>query len=214
MNPGIFVLAKERATKLKVRNILVATNTGQSVEKAREIFGSDFSLFAVGNHPSSREKGFALHAGISDATKERLEKGGIKVIRQDASIFQGSANKNINIASFQDANRAYVERFGKTFEEDETVPNNICKVMGHILAEFFGDGPKVCLEITLMAADSGELPLSEDCMAIATPGGYSHAAVIVHPVKTLNLFNTHFRAKDLLLIPSENDIWFNDGPIP
>lgn len=199
---------------MNVRNILVATNTGQSIEKAQEIFGSNYNLYAVGNHPSSREKGFAMHTGIPDATKERLERKGIKVIRQDASIFQASANKRIEIPSFQAANRAYLDRFGRTFEEDETVPNNICKVMGHILAEFFGDGPKVCLEITLMAADSGELPLTEDCMAIASPGGYSYTALIIHPVKTQHLFNTHFRVKDFLLSPSENDIWFNNGDIP
>lgn len=214
METDFFVLAKERAIKFMVKNILVATNSGRSVEKVQEIFGSGFNFFAVGNHPSSREKGFALHSGISDATKERLEKKGIKVIRQDASVFQASANKSINIQSFQDANGSYVSRFGRTFEDEEAVPNNICRVMGHILAEFFGDGPKVCLEITLMAADSGKLPLSEDCLAISTPYGYSNAAVIVHPVKTSSLFNTYCRVKDLLLVPSENDVWFNDGPIP
>ena len=129
-------------------------------------------------------------------------------------MFQGSVDKSVRAASFENANTAYVERFGQTFPEDERIPNNICRVMGHLLAEFFGDGPKVCLEITLMAADSGELPLDEDCLAIARPLGYSHAALIVHPVKTTALFSTHFRVKDLLLSPSDDDIWFNDGPIP
>ena len=214
MSPDIFTLAKERAIKLNVRNVLVATNSGESAQKAQETFGPDFSFFAVGNPPSSRQKGFALHTGIADSTKEKLEAREIKVIRQDASVFQAGANKNISIPSFESANRAYVQRFGKTFQEDETIPNNICKVMGHILAEFFGDGPKVCMEIALMAADSGHLPLDQDCMAIATPGGYSHAALILHPVTTRELFSTHFRVKDLLLVPSENDIWFNDGRIP
>ncbi len=214
MSSDIFTLAEERAIKLDVRNILVATNSGESVQKAQEIFGPGFSFFAVGNAPSSREKGLALHTGIADSTKERLDASEIRVIRQDASIFQAGANKNIRIPSFENANRAYVQRFGKTFQEDETIPNNICKVMGHILGEFFGDGAKVCMEIALMAADSGHLPLDQDCMAIATPGGYSHAALILHPVTTRELFSTHFRVKDLLLVPSENDIWFNDGPIP
>lgn len=214
MNPEIFTLAKERATKLKVRNILVATNTGRSVETAQQIMGSDFNFFAVGNHPSSGEKGFALHSGIADSTKEELEAKGVRVIRQDASIFQAGANKKISVSSFENANKAYVERFGRTFPEDEMVPNNICRVMGNILGEFFGDGPKVCLEIVLMAADSGLLPLDEDCISIATPGGYSHAGLIVHPVKTPDLFSTRFRVKDLFLSPSDDDIWFNDRPIP
>ena len=214
MGADIFSLAKERAVEFGVKSVLVASNSGESVAKAQDVFGPDFSLFAIGNSPSSRGKGLALHSGILDATKERLEERGIRVIRQDASMFQGSANKSITVPSFENANDAYVDRFGRTFADDERIPNNICKVMGHLLAEFFGDGPKVCLEITLMAADSGELPLDEDCMAIARPGGYSHAALIVHPVKTTDLFSTHFRVKDLLLVPGEDDIWFNDGPIP
>ena len=214
MNPDIFSLAKERAVKFGLKNILVASNSGQSVERAQEVFGPGFTFFAVGNPPSSREKGLALHSGILDSTKQRLEKRRIRVIRQEASVFQACANRSVGIESFQNANTAYVDRFGRTFADGERIPDNICRVMGHILAEFFGDGPKVCLEITLMAADSGELPLDEDCMAIATPGGYSHAAVVVHPVKTTGLFSTHFRVKDLLLAPSDDDIWFSDGPIP
>lgn len=214
MNADIFSLAKERAVKFGLKNILVASNSGESVERAQHVFGPAFALFAVGNPPSSREKGLALHSGILDATKGRLEGKGIRVIRQEASVFQACANRSIGIESFEHANAAYVDRFGRTFAEDERIPNNICKVMGHLLGEFLGDGPKVCLEITLMAADSGELPLDEDCMAIATPGGYSHAALIVHPVTTKALFSTHFRVKDLLLVPSPGDIWFNDGPIP
>jgi hypothetical protein len=214
MSADIWSLAKQRALVFRVTNILVATNSGQSVEAAQEVFGPGFHFFSVGNPPSSREKGFALHAGISDSTAQRLEQKGITVVRQDASMFQASANKAVPIASFENANQAYTERFARTFTGGETVPNNICRVMGHVLAEFFGDGPKVCLEITLMAADSGKLPLTEDCMAIATPYGYAHAAVIVHPVTSRALFSTHFRVKDLLLVPGPDDIWFNDGPIP
>ena len=69
-------------------------------------------------------------------------------------------------------------------------------------------------EVALMAADSGLLPLHEDCMAIAAPRGYAHAALIVRPVLSTGLFSTHFRVKDLLLVPGEDDIWFNHGPIP
>jgi hypothetical protein len=214
VNRDIFLLARQRALEFAVESVLVASNTGKSAERAREVFGHEFALFAVGNPPSSRDRGFALHSGILDSTKERLERKGIKVIRQEASLFQACANRDVSVSSFENANAAYVHRFGRTFAGDERVPDNICRVMGHLLAEFFGDGPKVCLEITLMAADSGELPLDEDCMAIATPGGYSHAAVIVHPVKTAELFSTHFRVKDLLLVPGDDDIWFSDGPIP
>jgi len=103
----IFSLAKERAAKFGLENILVASNSGESVERAQNVFGPGFTFFAVGNPPSSRKKGLALHSGILDSTKERLEQRGIRVIHQDASIFQACANRSIGIDSFGNANAAY-----------------------------------------------------------------------------------------------------------
>ena len=214
MNIEIFREARERAEKLRVRNVLVATNSGRSVETARDIMGPSFRYFAVGNPSASRQRGWVLHEGITPETKARLETAGITVIEQELSIFQCRPGRQGDQTSFQNANAAYVGRFARTFAEGEAVPNNICKVMRHLFGEFLGDGPCVCIEITIMAADSGRLPLDEDCMAIATPGGYSHSALVLHPVKSAELFSTHFRIKDLLLVPSDNDMWFNDGPIP
>jgi len=210
MKTQIFAKAQERAKQLNVRNVLVATNTGKSVEAAQDIMGPGFTFFAVGNPSSSRDKGLVLHCGITAEAKGKLEGRGITVITREVSAFAGLPRNS----TFKNANRAYIERFSRTFGPDETVPSNVCKVMNHVLSEFFGDGPRVCMEIVLMAADSGQLPLAEDCMAITTPNGYSHAALVVHPVKSEELFGTHFRVKDLLLASSDNDIWFNDGPIP
>jgi len=210
MNTEIFTKAKERAEKLSIRNVLVATNTGASVNAAQRTMGTDFRFFAVGNPSSSRDRGLVLHCGISPETEARLEERGITVITQEVSAFHDLPGNQ----TFQNANRAYIDRFGHTFGPGEGVPTHICKVMNHVLSEFFGDGPRVCMEIALMAADSGKLPLAEDCMAITLPNGYSHAALVVHPVRSENLFSTLFRVKDLLLSPSDNDIWFNGGPIP
>lgn len=210
MVSGIFERAKERAEQFGITNVLVATNTGSSVKAAQDVMGDGFRHFAVGNPSSSREKGLVFHDGISPATQAELEGRGITVVLQDVPAFVGHEANEI----FHNANRAYVERFGRTFEADETMPSNICKVMVHVLSEFFGDGPRVCLEIALMAADSGLLPLDEDCVAITRPSQYPHAALIVHPVRSAALFSTHFRVKDLLLVPSHDDIWFNNGPIP
>ncbi len=206
----LFDEARERARALGVQNVLVATNTGRSVEVAQDIMGTEFHFFAVGNPSSSYAQGLVLHCGISHEVQARLERRGITVITRETCAFQDLPRNS----TFHKANHAYVERFGRIYGPEEVVPANICKVMTHVLSEFFGDGPRVCIEITLMAADSGELPLSEDCMAIVTPQGYAQTAMIVHPVTSEHLFGTHFRVKDLLLVPGDDDIWFNDGPIP
>lgn len=206
----IFERARQRAERLGITNVLVATNTGSSVKAAQDVMGDGFRYFAIGNPSSSREKGLVLHDGISPATQAELERRGITVVLHDVPAFVGHEANEI----FHSANRAYIERFGPTFEAEETIPSNICKVMVHVLSEFFGDGPRVCMEITLMAADSGLLPLDDDCVAITRPSQYAHTALIVHPVRSAALFSTRFRVKDLLLVPSDDDIWFNDGPIP
>lgn len=210
MDTTIFTKARERAGVLNVRNVLVATNTGKSVETAQAVMGPAFRYFAVGNPSSSHEKGLVLHCGITPEVRTRLEAQNITVITQPVSAFHDVPGN----ATLVRANRAYVERFGRTYRPDETVPTNVCKVMAQVLSEFFGDGPRVCIEIVLMAADSGHLPLDGDCMVIVTPKGYAHAAMVVHPTRSEHLFGTQFRVKDLLLVPGEDDIWFNGGPIP
>ena len=80
--------AKERADKLGVRNVVVATNSGASVLAAQETFGSGYRFFAVGNPASARERGLCLHTGIGEDTRRALEAKGITVITQDQSLFQ------------------------------------------------------------------------------------------------------------------------------
>lgn len=210
MKTQLFAEACERAVAHGVQNVLVATNSGESVETAQDVMGPNFDFYAVGNPSSSRAKGLVLHAGISPEVQARLEARGITVITREVSAF----SKLPGNTTYRRANRAYVERFGGTYGPDEVVPQNICKVLNHVISEFFGDGPRVCMEIVLMAADSGQLPLAGDCMAIARPLGYAHTAMVITPVTSDHLFGTQFRVKDLLLVPGDDDIWFDNGPIP
>ena len=210
MRTQLFAEARERALTLSVSNVLVATNSGKSVETAQDVMGPSFHYYAVGNPAASHAKGLVLHQGISQEVQARLEARGITVITREVSAFTEWPGNAI----YHRANRAYIERFGRTYGADEVVPQKICKVLNHVLSEFFGDGPRVCMEIVLMAADSGRLPLSDDCMAIATPSGHAHTAMVVTPVTSEHLFGTQFRVKDLLLVPGDDDIWFSNGPIP
>ena len=154
-------IAKQRAELFNVKNILVATNTGTSIRAAYQVFGDDYRFFAVGNPASAHERGLVLHDGISPDTQHELEQIGITVVLVDQSMFQKK-----DVHSF----------FGVSFAE---ISRN-CSSEGHIYAisilynalQLWGDGPRVCLEIALMTADSGLLPLDEDCLAIACPSSY------------------------------------------
>lgn len=52
----IVMLAKERADKFGVRNIVVSTNTGASADHVRDVFGTDCLIIAVGNPPETHDR--------------------------------------------------------------------------------------------------------------------------------------------------------------
>ena len=207
MRTEILTLAMQRAELFNVKNILMATNTGTSIRAAYQVFGLGYRYFAVGNPASAHERGLVLHDGISSIVQKNLESMGITVVLRDRSMFQDPE---------------YVHSFyGVPWEEITSgcSPNshiNAVSILYNTL-QLFGDGPRVCLEITLMAADAGVLPLDEECLAIACPSSYCDlpdAAVILRPAKTADMFMGHLRIKDVVLSPTSNDVWFSQGPLP
>jgi uncharacterized protein len=207
--------ARDRAASLGVRNVVVATNTGASVRAAREAFGEGYRLFAVGNPASSHERGLCLHDGISEDTRENLEQAGIQVILHDQTLFQGEPACADARQQHDAAALAYARRYHK---RDQLRPGSqdLVPIMQNVLTELLGDGPRVCLEIALVAADSGKLPLDADCMAIATPSSYGDlpdAAVTMRPATSRSLFSMQLRIKDLLLCPTDNDAWLASRPL-
>ena len=208
--------ARERSAALGVRNVVVATNTGSSVLAAREAFGRGYDLFAVGNPATSHDRGLCLHDGISESKRTELETAGIRVILHDQTLFQGQPECESATDQHRTVARAYARRFHCS---DKLPPGSadLGGIMYNVLNEFFGDGPRVCLEITLAAADSGQLPLDADCISIATPSSccdLADAAVVLRPVKSQDMFSMQFRVKDLLLCPTPKDVRFSNREPP
>jgi hypothetical protein len=222
----IMTLAKERADRFGVQNVVVASNTGASVTCAHEVFGTeDYHLFAVGNPVESHEQGWVHHSGMDEGTRGRLVAKGITVILQEASLFQAlgsgatlTLGQGIDWTCPEDLWGHCFQR-GKLYEVIEKAgpggPFNPVAIIYNTL-QWFGDGPRVCIEVALMAADSGALPLDEDCIAIARPApacNCPHAAVILHPTRTEDIFLGQLRIKDLVLLPGPEDHWFDDRPL-
>ena len=53
----------------------------------------------------------------------------------------------------------------------------------------FGEGMKVCAEITLMAADAGLVRVGEPCIAIAGTGRGADTAVVLVPANAQEFFD-------------------------
>ncbi len=147
--------AAQRAAEAGIRKVLIASNTGQTVEAACNHFDlSRFRLIAV-----SQVAGFKGpdHQQLSGETRAALEGKGIKVLTA-AHAFGG-------------VGRGVRNKLG-SFQVDE--------IMAFTL-RMLGQGVKVGLEISFMAADRGWVRTDEEVMTIAGSGRGADTAMIVKP---------------------------------
>jgi hypothetical protein len=220
----IIALAKERADAFGIRNVVVSTNSGTTAKMVLEVFGKRYTIIAVGNPESAHERGLVRHKGISEETRRSLELMGIRVVLQDQSLFQAVSIGgqpyyigDIDITGpSPNCFKAGVSLEDIIKDAGPRGPYNPIAIIYNAL-QIFGDGPRVCLEVSLMAADSGVLPLDADCISIQRrAGGESNmpdAALVLRPTKTQDIFNGQLRVKDLILVPGPKDHWFDNGPL-
>ncbi|MEM2094529.1 MAG: pyruvate kinase alpha/beta domain-containing protein, partial [Candidatus Bathyarchaeia archaeon] len=144
-----------RAVELGVKDIVVASTHGATALKAAEVFEpKTHNLVAVSICEGFREEGWAM----TDAEKKRLIEKGIKVLTSIHALGDGVGN-------------SFAEKFGgKSIEE--IVQQTFYR---------FCQGMKVCVEIVLMAADAGLIPMDKEVMAIAGTGSGADTCIVVKP---------------------------------
>ena len=199
----IMQIAKQRAGNFGVKTVVVATNSGASAERALEAFGSGYTIIAAGNPASAHERGLVHQKGISEQTRVRLEQKGIKVALQDQSFVQ-------QYFDHSGESRCSLTALAERMQSQHPFP--VQTVLCNVL-DWFCESLRVCIEICCLAADAGVLPTDADCISIARPSPKSncpHAAVILRPTKTEDMFQGGLRIKDTALVPGDNDHWFSN----
>jgi hypothetical protein len=146
--------ARRRASELGIRNIVVATTHGRTGLKVAEAFGPAFNIVAVTICQGYQDEGWTMNPHEREALKAK----GVKV-------FTGLH------ALGDDVNAALAEKLGG---------NAYNAVVAHTLYRFC-QGMKVCVEIVLMAADAGLIPIDEEVIAIAGTGEGADTAIVVKP---------------------------------
>lgn len=164
-------LAKVRAAELGIEKIIVATTKGDTAVKAAKEF-KDYKVVVV-THAS----GF-LAPGTQELTPENRQ----KIEKLGAAIFTGTH-------AFSGISRAVRQAFST-----------------HVLGDFmantlrvFGQGMKVAIEITLMAADAGFVSPEEEVIAIAGTGRGADTAIVVKPANAHDAFA--LRVKEIICKP-------------
>ena len=164
--------ARERATTLGIREILVASTVGKTAVRATEIFNG-FRLIVVRHHTGFRRP------GSQEMTK------------QNEDILATSGVPMVTAAhAFSGVERAIRIKRG-TIGPLELMADTL---------RLFGEGTKVCLEITVMAADADAIQVDQPVIAIAGTGEGADTALVVQPAHSNNFFDIY--VKEIIAKPS------------
>ncbi|HUT81645.1 MAG TPA: hypothetical protein VMZ29_10635 [Candidatus Bathyarchaeia archaeon] len=152
-------LAYEYAIEYKIPKVLIASSKGTTAAKALDIFENTEMLVII-----THSYGF-IQPGENEFDVELLE-----LLKK----------KNIAVLTtthaFAGVDRA-IRRAHNTWQIAELIAE---------VYRTFGQGTKVCAEITLMAADAGLIPMNTDILAM---GGTGRGVDTVWQIKPANTFN-------------------------
>lgn len=155
--------AKKRAEGLGIRTVIVASTTGRVGVRACDVF-KGFDLVVVRHHT-----GFA-GVGSQQMTREN-EKA---VLESGARIVTASHA----LSGIERAIRMKRDTVGPL------------ELMADTL-RIFGEGTKVCIEITVMAADAGAIAMDRPVVAIAGTDNGVDTALVIHPAHSNNFFDLY-----------------------
>lgn len=150
--------AKERAGELGIKHIVIATTHGGTALKAKEAFkniGITITAVSLSHGSASAYKNMFI---MTRQEREELESKGIQV------------HTGSNVLSYG-VESSFQKRYGGRW------------VSGAVVDSLyrFSVGMKVCVEVVLMAADAGLIPVEDEVMAIGGTGSGADTAVVVKP---------------------------------
>ncbi len=161
----VLKLAKDYAEAENINDIVLASTTGETGAKAVQIF-QGFNVVVVTHHVGFRELG--VHE-LKEEFRNRILENGAKILTATHAL--------------SSVERAVRKKFG-TLQPLELIANAL---------RLFGEGTKVCVEIVVMAADAGLIPVDKDVIVIAGTGGGADTALVVKPANASTFFNLEIR---------------------
>jgi len=148
-----------------VNHIVVASTTGETGVKASEVF-KDFNVVVVTHHSGFKEP----------SAQEMTEENRLKILENGAHVLTATH-------ALSSVERAIRKEFG-TLQPLELIAHTLRRM---------GEGTKVCVEITLMAADAGLIPADRDVIAIAGSSRGADTALLIKPANSSRFFDLNIR---------------------
>ena len=164
-------LAKRRAEELGIKTVVIASTGGETGARAVKLFRGFKVVVASHSH------------GFPEHDKQEMETQYITDIESNGGILLTTTH------AFAGIPRAIRKKFG-TYQTNEVIAYTL---------RLFGEGMKVVVEISLMAADAGPVKTSEDIIAVAGTGSGADTAVVIRPANTQDFFD--LRIKEIICKP-------------
>ena len=156
--------AFDRAKELGINEVVVASSSGDTAYRALEIF-KGFNITAVTYHCGFKEP---FQDTMKDDVRRDLEEEGVKVVEATHAL--------------SGVERSLAKKYTGVYP---------VLLMADTL-RLFGQGTKVAVEISVMAADAGALS-GIDILAIGGTGKGADTALILKPANQSNFFDIQIR---------------------
>ena len=172
----VIEIVYERLKEGDVRSVVVASSRGSTGLKFARRMAAETKLVVVSSHVGFTKPGVYNF----DLKKlEEIESSGGKVIKQ-SHVLSG-------------LERSFTNKFSGASHTE---------ILAEALRSLFGVGMKVAIECTIMAADSGAIPIDKTIAVGGTytdKGGGADCAIVVWPSHSNNFFD--FRVLEILAKP-------------
>jgi len=162
-----------RCKELGIKHVVVASSSGETAVKfAEALKDSGASVVAVTYH--SGFKG-GDECAVGDEMKKKLDDLGVKLV--------------VGSHALSGVGRSISEKFGGVTPVE---------IIAHTLRRI-SQGVKVGVEISVMAADAGLVPTTEDIIAVGGSGRGADAAIVLKPAHMNNFFD--IKVREIIAMP-------------
>ena len=162
---SVLELVKNYAQAEGIRDIVVASTTGETGVKASRLFRG-FNVVVVSHHVGFQEPGVWE---MKEENRRMILENGAKILTATHAL--------------SGVERAIRKKFGTIMP---------LEIIAHTL-RLFGEGTKVCVEITIMAADAGLIPVDRDVIAIGGTGRGADTTLVIKPATASSFFDLEIR---------------------
>ncbi len=177
---AVIEAAAKRAAELKISHIVVASTSGKTALKMAEaVKGSGIKVIGISHQYGQKEKG---QWEVEEDYKKKLGALGA-VITTQSHMFSG-------------IERSITKKFGGYSRVE---------VISDTLRSLFGKGFKVAIEVAIMAADSGHIPVSDTTEIIAIGGTRwgADVALVLRPAHSSDFFSLQIR--EIIAMPRSKE---------